>query len=256
MTQCCVEALYKLGRSYQPSVDLAKTFERRRCNHREAVAPDECVKDVIGTSILCHPILPSPTIDAPDLYRPRLMMIYPGPTNKHRYILASQSPSLRQTLQSVPGLPIIHFNPRGVLVLSPPSRATLKHKDELEKERRMEGGKVEVVDDGGNVVGEATSGGSGAGKRGRVKGPNPMSVRKKKAVVQGGEKAGQEGAGKRKKRGRDGQDDAAVEGGKEGEREGGDDTGKRNRKRKRRGTGGVTQATAEPGEVATISERE
>lgn len=58
MTQCCIEALYKLGRTYQLSVDLAKTFERRRCNHREAIEPDDCVKDVIGTWTL-HTLITS-----------------------------------------------------------------------------------------------------------------------------------------------------------------------------------------------------
>ena len=33
----------------QPAVDLAKTFERRKCNHREAVPGDECISNVVGT---------------------------------------------------------------------------------------------------------------------------------------------------------------------------------------------------------------
>lgn len=53
ITQCCMEALYKLGRSHQSTIDLAKTLERRRCNHREAIDPNECLKDVIGK--LPHP---------------------------------------------------------------------------------------------------------------------------------------------------------------------------------------------------------
>ena len=32
----------------QPVVEIAKTFERRKCNHREVIEPDECLKDVIG----------------------------------------------------------------------------------------------------------------------------------------------------------------------------------------------------------------
>jgi U3 small nucleolar RNA-associated protein 23 len=32
----------------QPVVDLAKSFERRKCNHREVVPGDACLKDVIG----------------------------------------------------------------------------------------------------------------------------------------------------------------------------------------------------------------
>lgn len=48
ITQCCVEALYKLGREHQRVIDLAKRFERRKCNHREAIEPNECLKDVVG----------------------------------------------------------------------------------------------------------------------------------------------------------------------------------------------------------------
>lgn len=58
ITQCCVEALYKLGKEYQQVTNLAKTFERRRCNHREAIEPDACLKDVVGRS-RSIPSLPS-----------------------------------------------------------------------------------------------------------------------------------------------------------------------------------------------------
>ena len=148
ITQCCVEALYALGKDVQAVTDIAKMFERRRCNHRQAVPPDECLKDVVGE------------------------------TNKHRYVLAVQSVALRNALVNVPGLPIIHFNPRGVLVLSPPSRATLKHKDAQEHARRLEGADIlEGVEDGENVVGGGTA---APVKRNRAKGPNPLSVKKKK----------------------------------------------------------------------------
>ena len=43
-----MEALYKLGRGHQVITDMAKNFERRRCNHRTAIAEEECIKDVVG----------------------------------------------------------------------------------------------------------------------------------------------------------------------------------------------------------------
>lgn len=163
ITQCCVEALYKLGPEYQSCTNTAKTFERRRCNHREAIDPDECLKDVIGG------------------------------TNKHNYVLASQSATLRQKLQNVPGLPIIHFNPRQVPVLSPPSIATTRSKNDIEEKRRLEAeqGLGEVVD-GENVIASGSGAGAGTGSataivsegiRGRkkTKAPNPLSMRKKKS---------------------------------------------------------------------------
>lgn len=43
-----MEALYKLGREHQAITDMAKNFERRRCNHRTAIEEEECIKDVVG----------------------------------------------------------------------------------------------------------------------------------------------------------------------------------------------------------------
>lgn len=43
-----MEVLYKLGREHQGLVDAAKQFERRRCNHREALEEDACVREVVG----------------------------------------------------------------------------------------------------------------------------------------------------------------------------------------------------------------
>ena len=252
MTQCCIEALYQLGRSHQPSVDLAKTFERRRCNHREAIAPDECVKDVIGQPFSgATPASYAWSSRDERMVRPADCLRI-GPTNKHRYVLAAQSSVLRQILQSVPGLPSIHFNARGVLVLSPPSRATLQHKEEVEQERRMEGGKVlEGVEEGGNVVGGTADASALTGKRGRVKGPNPMSVRKKKKAIglAEGEKGGEHREKKRKRR-RENKDQASSEGEVDDSLRGnaevkGEDGARRKKKRKRRGKGVVKAAIAE-----------
>jgi U3 small nucleolar RNA-associated protein 23 len=218
ITQCCVEALYKLGPEYQKHVNTAKTFERRRCNHREPLDPDECLKDVIG------------------------------PTNKHNYVLAAQSAALRIYLQKVPGLPVIHFNPRQVLVLSPPSIATSRKKNELEEKRRVEGEMGGEIVDGDNVIGaETRATGAAAAKSGvevrgkrKTKAPNPLSMRKKKS--------------EQPKRTREEIDsEAEAEGAgeiaevdqitKEGEE---DTTGKRRKKRKRgRGKGAVAEARAE-----------
>jgi U3 small nucleolar RNA-associated protein 23 len=48
ITQCCIEALYRMGKEFQPVVDMAKRAERRKCNHREAIAPGDCLKDMVG----------------------------------------------------------------------------------------------------------------------------------------------------------------------------------------------------------------
>ena len=53
ITQCCIVELYKMGPSKQTTVDLAKTFERRKCNHKEAIEGEECIKSVVGRYVPC-----------------------------------------------------------------------------------------------------------------------------------------------------------------------------------------------------------
>ncbi|KAH8835321.1 rRNA-processing protein Fcf1/Utp23 [Flagelloscypha sp. PMI_526] len=103
ITQCCIHELYMKGKTGQTVVDLAKTFERRKCNHREPIPGDECLSSVVG------------------------------PTNKHRYVIGTQSTALRTLLRAIPGLPIIHMN-RSVVILEPPSDATLQMKQRMDHE--------------------------------------------------------------------------------------------------------------------------
>lgn len=63
ITQCCIHEMYLKGKDRQPAVDLAKTFERRKCNHREPIPGDDCITSVIGefeynslTDIFSHEI--------------------------------------------------------------------------------------------------------------------------------------------------------------------------------------------------------
>jgi Fcf1 len=48
ITQCCIVELYKMGKDRQAAVDLAKDFERRKCNHREAIEGSTCLREVVG----------------------------------------------------------------------------------------------------------------------------------------------------------------------------------------------------------------
>lgn len=58
ITQCCIHELYLQGKVQQPAIDLAKTFERRKCNHREAIPGEECLVSVVGAPT-SHPTAPS-----------------------------------------------------------------------------------------------------------------------------------------------------------------------------------------------------
>ncbi|PAV22331.1 hypothetical protein PNOK_0228800 [Pyrrhoderma noxium] len=161
ITQCSIHTLYLAGKDLQPVVDLAKTFERRRCNHREAIPEEDCIKDVIGK------------------------------TNVHRYVLAAQSGSLRQFARQVPGTPIVHMK-RSVMVLEPVSDATERAKGKMENDR-MGPSKSESEKFASNLA-KATSTDATTSntpdsppkkKRKGPKGPNPLSVKKKKVKDDG-----------------------------------------------------------------------
>ncbi|KAJ1033942.1 hypothetical protein NDA16_000150 [Ustilago loliicola] len=174
ITQCSMQALYALGKEAQSTVDMAKAWERRMCNHREALPTAECIKQCVG------------------------------PENKHRYIVANEQRELRRDLRlNVPGLPMMHFT-QAVMVLEPMSALT-KSKIEEKEETKLslpvsEAGllknqpKVEVDIIGGDAegtagqVGEGAEGGEKAEgakegestRRRKRKAPNPLSMRKPK----------------------------------------------------------------------------
>lgn len=162
ITQCCMVALYKLGKEHQDAVDIAKQWERRMCNHREAIDPEECVKQCVGSH------------------------------NKHRYIVASERGELRRDLRlKVVGLPMMHFA-QAVMVMEPMSPLT-KTQIEANEARKLSlpaseasllrsAPSVEVDIVGGEPAesGDAQEPAPPVRKPRGAKAPNPLSVRKSK----------------------------------------------------------------------------
>ncbi|KAK0208575.1 Fcf1-domain-containing protein [Desarmillaria ectypa] len=154
ITQCCIHELYLQGKSRQNAVDIAKTFERRKCNHREPIPGDDCLKSVVGD------------------------------TNKHRYVIVSQSQPLRSKLRSIPAVPLVHIN-RSVMVFEPPSDTTLASKQKVHhifmahpadltsEEESLHPTAPDIA-----LVGPSSD--PPPKKRKGPKGPNPLSVKKKK----------------------------------------------------------------------------
>ncbi|KAF4623860.1 hypothetical protein D9613_001957 [Agrocybe pediades] len=151
ITQCCIHELYLQGKAQQPAVDLAKNFERRKCNHREPIPGDECLESVIGDK------------------------------NKHRYVVATQSHPLRIKLRLIQATPIVHIN-RSVIVLEPPSDVTLKAKEAAEAQKLNATTAPDLVLVGPSAPEERKV------KRKGPKGPNPLSVKKKKVELEKGKK--------------------------------------------------------------------
>ncbi|SJX64073.1 related to UTP23-essential nucleolar protein that is a component of the SSU processome [Sporisorium reilianum f. sp. reilianum] len=168
ITQCCMQALYALGKEHQATVAEAKNWERRLCNHREAIEPQECVKQCVG------------------------------PENKHRYVVASEQAELRRDLRlNVVGVPMMHFT-QAVMVLEPMSPLTKSRIDEKEDTKlslpaseaglRKNQPAIDV-----DIIGATTTAQDGddteqpddakapeGSRRRKRKAPNPLSVRKPK----------------------------------------------------------------------------
>ncbi|KAJ3758830.1 PIN domain-like protein [Lentinula raphanica] len=144
ITQCCIHELY-LQRGQQPAVDLAKSFERRKCNHREPIPGDDCIASVVGDS------------------------------NKHRYVIATQSTPLRNNLRLIPAVPIVHIN-RSVMILEPPSGTTMRAKASMEQNALTSTTPAEKA-----LLSSSSKSTEPPTKKKRgPKQPNPLSVKKKK----------------------------------------------------------------------------
>ncbi|GAA6018377.1 hypothetical protein JCM11491_005950 [Sporobolomyces phaffii] len=194
ITQCCIQALYDQGPEGQAAVDLAKEFERRKCNHLKPRPESECLESVCRDE------------------------------NRNRYVVATQSTELRSSLRKVPGTPIVYIA-RSVVLLESPSDQTLakKHAMETSKlhapaaelallsgkplvEPRSRSTSPPASDDDKDADSSTTTAAAEPKKKKKQrgpKGPNPLSVpKKKKAKALTAVQAG-------KKRARDELDDAA-----------------------------------------------
>jgi len=148
ITQCSISELY--ATKDQASIAMAKTCERRRCGHIPDPLPNhQCLTSCVNIS----------------------------GENKHRYVLATQDDALRVEMRLVPGVPMVYIR-RAVMIMEPPSPATLTKREVLEREKLGGGGNPGKRKRDGDGDGVEESG-KKKKKRG-PKEPNPLSVKKKK----------------------------------------------------------------------------
>ncbi|CCK70950.1 rRNA-binding ribosome biosynthesis protein UTP23 KNAG_0F02880 [Huiozyma naganishii CBS 8797] len=158
ITQCCMQALYATNN--RQAIDMAKRYERRRCNHppKDPKSPFECIESVVDIK----------------------------GENKHRYIVACQNIDLRRKLRRVPGVPLIHVS-RAVMIMEPLSDASARISKRMEQQKLFSGlndakaagikaAETEKVEDKGKEAPEAKP------KKRKLgpKQPNPLSMKKKK----------------------------------------------------------------------------
>ena len=174
ITQCSIRHLYTLPQtipSAQKSnlIELAKGFERRRCNHHtldEPLSTLDCYKDVIDPK--------------------------GSGTNKNRYVVASQGEDVRRWCRGVKGVPSVYVK-RSVMVMEPMADSSIGVKEGMERGKLRGGlkGKAEKRKREDEEKGADNVNGAGSGSKGEegerkkkrpwgLKGPNPLSVKKPK----------------------------------------------------------------------------
>ncbi|KAJ9134006.1 rRNA-processing protein UTP23 [Pleurostoma richardsiae] len=190
ITQCEMRKLYSRGAEpgMAKTIEHAKTFERRRCGHHPNEYPEplsaiECLTSVVDEK--------------------------GRGTNKHRYVVASQSQDLRKRLRAVQGVPLIYIS-RSVMIMEPMTSATMQATQREERSKfRAEiiklgasGSKRKRPSDENSSENGENSEGSGDEEKGKTlgpagtatdeqpqkkkkrhqgpKGPNPLAVKKPK----------------------------------------------------------------------------
>lgn len=184
-TRCALAELKSLGGSYQEALNAANNLITARCDHETRKSAVDCISEVIGEN------------------------------NSEHFFVATQDADLRRSLQKIPGVPVI-FALRNALFLEQPSSFQHQfaksaeeerlHMTDLElnmlrqrKKRKLSDDKrgdssdasEEEVDDVSQVQIINTNvkrNGSDVKdkvrfKRKKAKGPNPLSVKKKKKSV-------------------------------------------------------------------------
>lgn len=172
ITQCSIRHLYTLAdipsTQKETLIALAKTFERRRCNHHtldQPLSTLECLSSVIDSKN--------------------------SRTNKNRYVVATQDEAVRRYCREVRGVPLVYVK-RSVMVMEPMAEGSVGVREGVEREKFRAGlkgrvGKRKRGDDDEGREGDHSMahGETAETKKKRVrgpKGPNPLSVKKAKKV--------------------------------------------------------------------------
>lgn len=199
ITQCAMEALYRTKN--QEAIELAKKFERRRCNHlpRSKVPKEEETGNAGSDDEDSEDETEAPkekNKDEESGPKSAFDCIYAVVNikgkNKHRYVVATQKVGLRGVLRRIPAVPLIYIN-RSVMIMEPMSPATENARETIEREKLTSGLNNPV-----NDIEEPQETTSKKRKKG-PKEPNPLSVKKKKVENEDKPSTGQDSGAPKKR---------------------------------------------------------
>ncbi|KAF2674264.1 hypothetical protein BT63DRAFT_394791 [Microthyrium microscopicum] len=153
ITTCCMRHLY--AEKDAQNIALAKSFERRLCNHHELEDPLstlECLSQVVDGK-------------------------------KHHYVVASQDPEVRSHMRGVPGVPLIYIN-RSVMIMEPMAKSTSDVRLQEERKKARQGLKMRInarTENAAQPVDQQDTQSSEKKRKSKgPKGPNPLSIKKPK----------------------------------------------------------------------------
>ncbi|PVZ96745.1 hypothetical protein BB558_007334 [Smittium angustum] len=145
ITNCSLQDLRDGGERTIGGLVMSRKYERRRCTHNKPVPGIQCIEEIIGEE------------------------------NKFNYCIGVQDNDLRKKLRKIEGIPIVHVN-RSVLILEPPSDLTKAKYKELENGKMgisvEEAKRLETINPKEKKV-------TVPKRKKKIKGPNPLSVKKK-----------------------------------------------------------------------------
>jgi U3 small nucleolar RNA-associated protein 23 len=169
ISQCEMRKLYNAEHKDEDLIEQAKRFERKRCNHHELEEP--------LSTLQCL----SECVDPKSNH-----------TNRHRYVVASQSQEVRAAMREIKGVPLVYIH-RSVMIMEPMAESSQQVRDREEKgkfraglanTRRPQAGEKRKRDESEykpDRTQEESAGETTRKKRMRgPKGPNPLSVKKPK----------------------------------------------------------------------------
>eukprot|EP00898_Chlorokybus_atmophyticus_P007613 jgi/Chlat1/7853/Chrsp66S07299 len=161
VTRCVTAELKALGTDYAGTAKAARVFEGAKCSHDTPVPAAACIQSLVANG------------------------------NPEHFFIASQDAALKQQLHKVPGVAIVSIQ-NGQLHLEAPSETQRKlaNMSEAEKVRASEAELKRAALKVAELVQQPVEALTGAPaiinkrKRKGPKGPNPLSVKKKKGPVQ------------------------------------------------------------------------
>ncbi|KAI9592172.1 Fcf1-domain-containing protein [Syncephalis fuscata] len=162
MVTNCVMAELKANTEDRTALAISRRMERRRCSHKQPVPGSECIAEIVGDK------------------------------NTFNYCVASQDLALREKLRIIPGVPLL-YERRSVLIVEPPSAATLAVAQKNERKKQTATGDerkhikkaleaVKLENNNGMTAEEAVN--ARPNKRKRPKAPNPLACKKKTVKIQ------------------------------------------------------------------------